>query len=429
MIQSLQLVDECVGVDAKTDPKKPKLRFGDVVSGSPDITKMVRIRNEGPIGAVVSWQVKEPDDDDEDTGPVEVKLNLRDWSKKSPLAAGEEPLDVTMKWREPKPYVPPYTVKPRRMLLKPHSDANFRVTLLAKSMDGLTKGDIDAMMVLDAEWQHNPSSGGGGGTEGGGSTVATGKSGGKGAADKSQMGGRDLGDESVGGKSGKSGKSGGRAGGGKADVGLEKESLGAIKVQLGASMAAPKLMLDKQAHQDQDGAQFLKFVAHSTSLVPKGAKPKGTEKHVHYDPSQLRSVVLTNTLGIPLTFSVGSSDPFRIVSTKCLAPPHPLQGKESSSFKKAMTMTEADGVEVHKGGIFSLPPSETLTMLMAFVPAKRPQTRKVGEIDLKSEDDGVLDINFSTGQLQQVSPCTAECIFFLRCHCRCLAPVLFSFSF
>ena len=174
----LKLVDECVGVDAKTDPKRPKLRFGDVVSGSPDITKMVRIRNDGPIGALVSWTVKEPDDDDDGPqGPVELKLNVADVGKKMPLPEGEDPLNVSLKWREPQPYVPPYKVSPSRMLLKPHSDANFRVTLLAKSMAkaGEKVGSkIDAMMVLDAEWQRNPSSGGGGGAEGGGRTVAAG---------------------------------------------------------------------------------------------------------------------------------------------------------------------------------------------------------------------------------------------------------------
>ena len=227
-------------------------------------------------------------------------------------------------------------------------------------------------------------------------TVGGGGGSGGGTADTKSQLGRDLEQlHRVGGKSGKSGKS--KAG---LEVGLEQETLG-IKVQLGASMAAPFLMLDKQAHQDKGGSQFLKFVAHSTSLVPKGAKPKGAEKYVEYHPSQMRSVVLTNALGIPLTFAVASSDPFRIISTKCLAPPHPLGGSEGGDLKRK-TMTQEGNREFHKGGIFSLPPSETLTLLMAFVPAKRPTTRKVGEIDLKSEDEGVLIINFSTGQLQQV---------------------------
>ena len=268
------------------------------------------------------------------------------------------------------------------------------------------------MMVLDAEWQQKGKGGKGGSssTKDDASTVVSGtvggggRGGGGGTADtKSQLGGRDLGEHgTVGGKSTKSGKSG-KSGKSKAglEVGLERETLGAIKVQLGASMAAPFLMLDKQAHQDKGGSQFLKFVAHSTSLVPKGAKPKGAEKYVEYHPSQMRSVVLTNALGIPLTFAVASSDPFRIISTKCLAPPHPLGGSEGGDLKRK-TMTQEGNREFHKGGIFSLPPSETLTLLMAFVPAKRPTTRKVGEIDLKSEDEGVLNINFSTGQLQQV---------------------------
>jgi len=59
----LKLAEDCVGLDSKTIPGKPQLQFGDILNGSSDTTKLVRIRNEGPIGAKIAWSVRSPEDD------------------------------------------------------------------------------------------------------------------------------------------------------------------------------------------------------------------------------------------------------------------------------------------------------------------------------------------------------------------------------
>ena len=87
--------------------------------------------------------------------------------------------------------------------------------------------------------------------------------------------------------------------------------------------------------------------------------------------------------------------------------------KGDDGFKVAADAFEDRQKEFHQGGIFSLPPSETLTLLMAFVPERRSRNSyKVGEIDLKDEQDGVLNLIFSTGQLQQVRKIVSHRAFF-----------------
>ena len=153
----LSLVKGSAGVEVGLPPAPSWLRFSDVLIGSPEVTKLVRVKNDGPIGALVTWDVREPDDQGEDTRVVEVALET--------TGDAVAPVKLGIKWREAKAYDPPYRVTPSSMLIRPHTDSKFQVTLLASSVaaDPRRRGPpaaVRAMMVLNAQWQH-PTSGSG----------------------------------------------------------------------------------------------------------------------------------------------------------------------------------------------------------------------------------------------------------------------------
>mmetsp|Transcript_28938 Transcript_28938/g.67308 ORF Transcript_28938/g.67308 Transcript_28938/m.67308 type:complete len:2187 (+) Transcript_28938:98-6658(+) len=464
----LSLVKGSAGVEVVPPPLPSWLRFSDVLVGSPEVTKLVRVRNEGPIGALVNWTVREPDDSGPDDRVVEVGLE----STGDP----EAPVKLGIKWKEAKQYTPPYRVTPASQVIQPHSDVKFSVTLLSSSISAATVGavkrgtspDVRAVMVLDAHWEHPTpavsdetagsegasrsasahdskagagSSGSGAGRRGsklgvGSAAEATdtGVGGGSEGGDVINIGGPGSGAPAHDKRSGGGGGGSSVASRGStrrkshSDGGLERETLGAIKVQLSATPIQPKLMLDKHVHADKGSAQFLKFVAYSTNLVAQATKRP-------FHSSQMRSVVLANPLGVPLTFSVSTTEPFQILSTKCLAPPHPLMHKQAlggtgsrgqtrtkrnvaasfsgddnpeataavdGSAESALLLSQSLGRPQQQGGIYTLPPQENLTLQMVYVPPKLKLSTQPGAVSLKHADEGVLNLNYATGQLQTI---------------------------
>ena len=229
---------------------------GDVITGSNDVTKLVRVRNEGPIGAQVNWVVREPGDEGVDDRLVTVDLNTSDGTRDSPV-------DVKIKWKEVKPYEPPYVVEPRSTIIKPHSDTTFSVRLLSQMVSEGGKGGVAAMMSLDAEWLPKNQS----------SSVVESSTSPVMSQTQSLHGGVMEGSTA-------DGK--GRGGGSVESLastkvsgsgGLDKQTLGAVKVLLTAQPITPRLMLDKQVHSDKKNKQFLKFTAYSTRH--KSAKTPG----------------------------------------------------------------------------------------------------------------------------------------------------------
>jgi hypothetical protein len=204
---------------------------------------------------------------------------------------------------------------------------------------------------------------------------------------------------------------------------MARTTLGAIKVYLTATPTAPHLLLDKQVHADKDNDQFLRFSALSTqihsmekitaainAMLPKasvimasqdkknkhgtttttqppqfsssgfkrrnsGTLVDNSDDHLSKNNElsvqdlinyQLRAVVLTNPLGMPLTFSISSTDPFRVLGSKCLAPPHPLNKGMMAS---ALAANGNGGNLSFPGGIFTLPPQEAVTLYLAYLPS------------------------------------------------------------
>ena len=88
------LVKGSAGVEVVPPPLPSWLRFSDVLVGSPEVTKLVRVRNEGPIGALVNWTVREPDDSGPDDRLVEVGRCTRVVRTDIPGKEGDRKKDV-----------------------------------------------------------------------------------------------------------------------------------------------------------------------------------------------------------------------------------------------------------------------------------------------------------------------------------------------
>jgi hypothetical protein len=172
----LKLAEDCVGLDSNTIPGKPRLQFGDILNGSPDTTKLVRIRNEGPIGARVSWSVRSPEDDGDEAMdnrfvdlsiailPTKKTKNMKDNVKKDMAS-------LKIKWHTRKAYTAPYSVEPSSAVIKPHSSTNFKVTLHGSAIPNNEHTDFSDLLgninPLDKRFNQDGSttnsSGGGGG--------------------------------------------------------------------------------------------------------------------------------------------------------------------------------------------------------------------------------------------------------------------------
>lgn len=425
----LRLLGECVGIDVMTDPSLPRLRFGDFVRGTPNISKLVRVQNDGPISAKVRWTVHEADEDPEAALPVELAVEVlpspilvgaeeaagpeddpstqgtgpqRPNGKTSPggLTARPSPgrrrevVRVRLRLREVKKYVPPFEVTPATSVIKPHSNATFSVALRSKH----SEGDIASLMVLDAEWQnqrpHAASSnhmhtglGAGAGAAGSSAALlASGDSlaGGAGGLVRSSMGSV-ASRESL-----------------RSDGGLDKETKGAVRVMVTAKPIHPKLLLDKASHKDRPMPQSLKFVGHSTQVKEVAGRKR--QDPGSYHESQLKTVVLSNPHSVAVTCAVSCTEPFAILATQCLAPPHPMNLANQSG--AAATGAIVASRTVSQGGIFTLPPSENLKVLMAYSPSlagSRSKERNQGSTTgLKIEEKGVLNVKFATGQEQHI---------------------------
>lgn len=230
--------------------------------------------------------------------------------------------------------------------------------------------------------------------------------------------------------------------------------MGIIKVQCQAVPVLPHLLLDKHTHVDRGSAQNLKFVAFSTHLVPAPTRGAGSfnepainnftgtatgalrsqRKQRPYHKSQLREVVLSNKMGVPLTFTVATTEPFQVVSTKCVAPPHPLNapqvrfqtgggGGRGGAAEDSLALSRGGGGDEQQtwqsgassdlllsrrigqpghGGIFTLPPEDSLTLHLVFAPPRPAPSQRPGVLVLDAKHEGQLNLHFSTGHTQTV---------------------------
>jgi len=367
----LSLRKESCGLDMMTDPSMPNMKFGEVAVSSKIMKRTVVVKNSGPIDAQLSWDIRESGDNKEDNRVVAISIDTeasKDINK---------PVKVSLGLYEKPVFESPYTVSPVNTLVPKHGESIFTLTLNeVKSLKPV--GDykswsdsIEALCVADVKWLHGEKVGGGH------SRTTT--------AELVDTGGRK--------KAGK--KNAGEDGGG-----LERETFGAVKLNLSAQVIQPWLYLDKRRHGEKNALtdvpeedirvkQYLKFSISAMEL--KEWRDTGV-----YSDAMEETFLMTNTKSIPLEFAINSSGPFKITKAVTLALPHPF----ASAVDKV-------GWNVDQGRLFNLPPGESVEISVAFLPNPAPLSDgsrdDVEESkEMKLDAKGRLKILFSTGQEQFV---------------------------
>jgi len=393
----LSLRKESCGLDVMSDPAMPCMKFGEVAVNSEPKVRTVVVKNSGPIDAQLNWSIRESGDAKEDNRVVAVEIDTFGGTDMY------KPVKVKLGLYEKPKFESPYTVTPPATLVPKHGEATFTLTLNEvksnkKVGDYKSWGDdIAALCVADVKWLHSEDAivGGHTGTsmsrDGHNASNASIGFGSEHGSDVSGVGGG-----TAGGKRGR--KTVRKHAGGDDSGGLERETFGAVKLNLSSKVIQPWLYLDKRRHGEKNALvdipeedirvnQNLKWSISAMEL--KEWKATG-----EYSDAMEETFLMTNTRSIPLELALTSSGPFKIVEAVTLALPHPL----------AHTPSKCPW-NVERGKLFSLPPGESVEISVAFLPEVSPLSDgSRDDIDeskeMKLDAKGRLKIFFATGQEQ-----------------------------
>ena len=373
----LSLRKEALGLDMMSNPTLPKMRFGEVSLNNNTMKRTVVVRNAGPIDALLNWSVREAADDSVDNKVVAFTFAFND-----DVSSTDKPLDIKLGLYEKPRFESPFEISPVGTLVPMHGEQTFtlKLTDVSASKD-LTdfkywSDMMEALMVADVQWQHKQPSGNDGSATG------------------------DAGDASSRSNSAATTTKKKRVVANNDDGGLERETMGAIKLAVSAIAVQPWLYLDKRRHGERNAItansfkeepvhQYMKFSINATSL----RRYKETKV---FDECMKQTFLLRNVKSIPFEFAVTAHGPFKILETKTLALPHPMY---NSPGKLAWN--------VDRGRPFSLPPDECLEVTVAFVPSVTPLSDgsrdDIDESkDMKLDAKGRLKLLYSTGQEQYI---------------------------
>jgi len=201
----LSLKPTSLGLDIISAPKLPNMKFGDVALNSKPMTRSVTVKNSGPIDALLKWSVREAEDDSDDNKVVALTFNDG--------VDATKPFDIKLGLYSKPRFESPFDIKPIATRLPKHSEKTFSITLNEVVTDEQI-GDkklwsqlMNCLMVADAQWQHPKPV-------------------------PSLMGDASVASlDSRGGTGGASRRSTRRGGAGADDGGLERETMGAVKVR------------------------------------------------------------------------------------------------------------------------------------------------------------------------------------------------------
>ena len=427
----LTLRPECAGLDLVT-AANPILNFGQMCVGTPlPLTKHIRVRNSGPVDALLTWRVvPETGAAENEDRAVDVKFAFAK-RRADDTEATYRPISLSIRWHEQVEYDPPFTVDPPELKVPAHSDGAFSVALrpetsaadgrhLAEAGPG---GKVRAMMIADAEWVSRPKTPG---------ATADLEDDGKKGGDivENRLAGLSLTTISA---------------IGRASTKLKKANdprvLQALKVVLDTKLVHPMLQLEKAA---PDGTHTLRFKTWSTTVIDSrlrrnaatasffplsdleaankaqdtmpllgaGTPQQGTpmlppgqqqtpppplDDHATTAsttaasvqsgggiPSSLhRRAMLRNVADVPLTCQIEVTSPFTILTAS----------STSFSFKGRDCLH----TDLH------LLPRRSLNLDILFSPPPLPPASPLEPAKLKYEYEGELIIKFSTGQQQRVS--------------------------
>ncbi|KAH8074054.1 hypothetical protein JL721_2613 [Aureococcus anophagefferens] len=384
----LTLRPECAGLDLITSPERPILNFGQMCVGSPQaLAKHVRVRNSGPVDALLTWRVVP-----EGGG------------------AGDEDRAVDVAARSSTTRL--FTVDPPELKVPAHGDGAFVVRLRPDTVapgsrhleDAGPSGTVRAMMVADALWVSRPK------TPGASADLDNEADGPK---VENRLAGLSLTTLSTVGRAS-----------GILKKANDPRVLQALKVVLDTKLVRPRLQLEKAA---ADGGHTLRFKTWSTTVIDTRVRrnaatatffpaaglaaaaagdpstavarsgdpgspgdPPGTASGASVAtstggiPSSLhRRAMLRNVADIPLTCSLDVTSPFSILTAS------------STSFSyKGRDCLHSD---------LHLLPRRSLNLDILFSPPPLPPSSPLEPAKLKYDYDGELIVRFSTGQEQRVA--------------------------
>ena len=331
---------ECAGLDLTKED--PVLRFGQVTVGHmkpPE--KHVRIRNNGPVDAKVTWRLVREGSENAERQLVATTLEPT-----------EDGCTTTVEWKAPEVYAAPFIVKPASLVIKAHSDGTFTMVLPSQSVTATSHfveeagvpGRIASVAVADAEWvsrlqvsdHHDVEEDAP-------------------AAKLSSLGSVAL-VKSMTAKLMKARK--------------EPKILGALKVCLDAQIVAPSLRMEKASKDSQ-----LRFRTWSTVELPPG-KLKDAPKSLH------RKTLLRNPLDVPVSVSLALDGPFALL--RCYSTEFSYVGDDCSEPIKLL-------------------PAQSMGVDILFKPPTLPARVSDQPMPLEHLYRGDLSIAFSTGQIQTVA--------------------------
>ncbi|KAJ1449517.1 hypothetical protein M885DRAFT_535276 [Pelagophyceae sp. CCMP2097] len=375
----LSLRPECAGLDLVSDVSRPLLRFGAMLrgDGATAVSRRVRVRNAGPVDAMLTWRFAPDDGSGGDDGNL-VRLTVGLTSDKS-----KKNCELSIKWREKVAYVPPYVIEPAELRVSAHSDAAFTLTLPAAAVangspfleSAAATGELRAELVADAKWLPD-------------ARHVSDEASADGALSPVSQADRSLADRSQ------------ASGGSKSSAGLLDDGVSsALRLRLRAGVAAPQLQLEKLG---ADGSALIRFKVPSTSVAPA-----------------TRRAMLRNCSDVAIDLNLSTDGPFSVVRAT------------SATFK-------VGGDALRAGAIVTLPPKHVVTVEVAFSPPQAAKAKaravpkaaraSVADLAARSADfatrealalsqttplaeppslkkvfSGELVISYATGQAQRVS--------------------------
>eukprot|EP00903_Cladosiphon_okamuranus_P011029 g10416.t1 len=138
----LSLKREALGLDLSGP--EPLLSFGQVFVHGGKTFRVIKIKNEGTLPAMLSWSLQDANVDAKEAAKkVDVFIKLVESSDGS----GGWAADVSVSYRQPKPFESPFVVRPRQGVVEPRSDGAFKVVLPEHR-----EGEMAARLVADAYW-------------------------------------------------------------------------------------------------------------------------------------------------------------------------------------------------------------------------------------------------------------------------------------
>ena len=373
----LSLKPTSLGLDMVTNALLPNMKFGEVALGCKPLTRKITVKNSGPIDALLKWSVREPADDSADNKVVALTFNDNEGGD-----AANYPFVVKLGLYEKPRFESPFDIQPAAVRIPKHSECPFTITLNEVTTTEeigdakLWSSAMNVLMVADAQWQHPkplPSLIGD-------SSVASLDSRGGGTASSGRRQTKRAGNDDGG--------------------GLERETMGAVKLGVGATAISPNLFLDKRRHGEKNAISEVEEKDIDIKQVIKISISAMEYKHFkltgEVSDDMEQTFLLTNQLSISLDLALTSEGPFKIESAKTMTIPHPNYnnpGKEPWN--------------TDKGRLFRLPPLESVCVSVSFQPKVAPLSDgsrdDIDESkDMKLEAAGRLKIKFSTGQEQYV---------------------------